>query len=78
MVCDTVLKSEFCFNAWSRVTFGPIFNFVLALFTFILVGLFMPKESDLVSAKIDKFDDNKIYRVVSVNTPDANEAVKVS
>ena len=46
---------------------GPIFNFVLALFTFILVGLFMPKESDLVSAKIDKFDDNKIYRVVSVN-----------
>ena len=46
---------------------GPIFNFVLALFTFILVGLFMPKESDLVSAKIDKFDDDKIYRVVSVN-----------
>ena len=46
---------------------GPVFNFILALFTFSLVGLFLPKESDLVSAKINKFDDDKLYRVVSVN-----------
>ena len=44
-----------------------MFNFILALFTFSLVGLFLPKESDLVSAKIDKFDDDKLYRVISVN-----------
>ena len=42
-----------------------MFNFILAVAG--LVGLFLPKESDLVSAKIDKFDDDKLYRVISVN-----------
>ena len=62
-----VLANRPSFEKALVILAGPVFNFILALFTFSLVGLFLPKESDLVSAKIDKFDDDKLYRVVSVN-----------
>jgi regulator of sigma E protease len=62
-----VLANRPSFEKALVILAGPVFNFILALFTFSLVGLFLPKESDLVSAKIDKFDDDKLYRVISVN-----------
>ncbi|MBT10149.1 MAG: RIP metalloprotease RseP [Gammaproteobacteria bacterium] len=62
-----VLANRPAFEKALVILAGPVFNFILALFTFSLVGLFLPKESDLVSAKINKFDDDKLYRVVSVN-----------
>ena len=69
-----VLANRPSFEKVLVILAGPIFNFILALFTFSLVGLFLPKESDLVSAKINKFDDEKLYRVVSVNDNTINNA----
>ena len=69
-----VLANRPSFEKVLVILAGPIFNFILALFTFSLVGLFLPKESDLVSAKINKFDDDRLYRVVSVNDNPINNA----
>ena len=69
-----VLANRPSFEKVLVILAGPVFNFILALFTFSLVGLFLPKESDLVSAKINKFDDEKLYRVVSVNDNKINNA----
>ena len=69
-----VLANRPSFEKVLVILAGPVFNFILALFTFSLVGLFLPKESDLVSAKINKFDDEKLYRVVSVNNNTINNA----
>ena len=46
---------------------GPFFNFVLAFVIFAFVGFFMPRESDVVSAKLLDSNQEKIYRVLSVN-----------
>ena len=46
---------------------GPFFNFVLAFVIFAFVGLFMPRESDVVSAKFLDSNQEKIYRVLNVN-----------
>lgn len=46
---------------------GPIYNFILAFFVFTLVGLFIPKQSDMVSAQVAEIDSQKFYEVVAVN-----------
>ena len=46
---------------------GPIYNFILAFFVFTLVGLFIPKQSDMVSAQVAAIDNQKFYKVVAVN-----------
>ena len=46
---------------------GPIYNFILAFFVFTLVGLFIPKQSDMVSAQVAEIDNQKFYEVVAVN-----------
>ena len=46
---------------------GPIFNFFLAFFLFTVVAFFLPKPSDIVSSSISTLDQEKIYRIISVN-----------
>ncbi len=46
---------------------GPIYNFILAFFVFTIVGLFIPKQSDTVSAQIAELNEQNFYEVVSVN-----------
>ena len=46
---------------------GPIYNFILAFFVFTFVGLFIPKQSDMVSAQVAEIDEKKFYEVVAVN-----------
>tara|TARA_B100000575_G_scaffold287580_1_gene286156 strand:+ start:128 stop:1411 length:1284 start_codon:yes stop_codon:yes gene_type:complete len=47
---------------------GPFFNFVLAFVIFAFVGLFMPRESDVASAKLIDSNEENIYRIVNVNS----------
>ena len=51
---------------------GPIYNFILAFFVFTLVGLFIPKQSDMVSAQVVAIDNQKFYEVVAVNNKEIN------
>ena len=51
---------------------GPIFNFILAFFVFTLVGLFIPKQSDMVTAQVAEINDQKFYEVVAVNNTEIN------
>ena len=53
---------------------GPIYNFILAFFVFTLVGLFIPKQSDMVSAQVAEIDNQKFYEVVAVNNKEINSA----
>ena len=46
---------------------GPIYNFLLAFIVFAIVGLFIPKESDFVSATVEENGGSKLYKVISVN-----------
>ena len=46
---------------------GPLFNFILSFFIFAFVGFFMPRESDIVTAKILDSEDEKLYQVLNVN-----------
>ena len=51
---------------------GPIYNFILAFFVFTLVGLFIPQQSDMVSAQVAEIDNQKFYEVVAVNNKEIN------
>ena len=46
---------------------GPIYNFILAFFVFSLVGLFIPKQSDMVSAQIKDLSTESFYQVEAIN-----------
>jgi len=46
---------------------GPLFNFILAFFVFALVGMFMPRESDVATTKVAELSDSKYYRVLAIN-----------
>ena len=46
---------------------GPIYNFILAFVVFAFVGLFIPKQSDLVSATVEEYGNSKIFKVLAVN-----------
>ena len=39
---------------------GPIYNFILAFFVFTIVGLFIPKQSDTVSAQIAEINEKNL------------------
>lgn len=51
---------------------GPIYNFLLAFFVFTIVGLFIPKQSDTVSAQIDELNTKNFYEVVALNDKEIN------
>ena len=51
---------------------GPIYNFILAFFIFTIVGLFIPKQSDTVSAQIAELNTENFYEVVAVNNVEIN------
>ena len=44
-----------------------IYNFILAFVVFAFVGLFIPKQSDLVSATVEEYGNSKIFKVIAVN-----------
>ena len=67
-----VLANRPAFEKALVILAGPFFNFILALFTFILVGLFSPKENDSVSATINEADNNRLYKIISVNNEEIN------
>ena len=46
---------------------GPIYNFILAFVVFAFVGLFIPKQSDLVSATVEEYGNSKLFKVIAVN-----------
>ena len=46
---------------------GPIYNFILAFVVFVFVGLFIPKQSDLVSATVEEYGNSRIFKVLAVN-----------
>ena len=51
---------------------GPIYNFILAFFVFTIVGFFIPKQSDTVSAQIAEINEKNFYEVVAVNNVEIN------
>jgi regulator of sigma E protease len=51
---------------------GPIYNFILAFFVFTIVGLFIPKQSDTVSAQIADLSEKNFYEVVAINEKEIN------
>jgi len=52
---------------------GPIFNFILAFFVFTLVGLFIPKQSDMVTAQVAEINDQKL--IMRLHRGDINAQV---
>ena len=51
---------------------GPIYNFILAFFIFTIVGLFIPKQSDTVSAQLAELNTENFYEVVAINDTEIN------
>ena len=51
---------------------GPIYNFLLAFFVFTIVGFFIPKQSDTVSAQIEELNTKNFYEVVALNDKEIN------
>ena len=67
-----VLANRPAFERSLVVLAGPIYNFILAFFVFTIVGLFIPKQSDTVSAQIKELNETNFYEVVAINNKDIN------
>lgn len=67
-----VLANRPAFERSLVVLAGPIYNFILAFFVFTIVGLFIPKQSDTVSAQIAELNEKNFYEVVAINNKDIN------
>ena len=69
---DYVLANRPALERSLVVLAGPIYNFILAFFVFTIVGLFIPKQSDTVSAQIAELNEKNFYEVVAINNKDIN------
>ena len=46
---------------------GPFYNFILAFVVFASIGMFLPRESDVATARVTELSDSKLYQVISIN-----------